>query len=109
MTFPKGTFCIASELRPPLNCSIGIVLEQPIFVGSESYAFFKEAAEVLRILEAQLVGNLVDGFARIENSFFGYLNHLSVHVLLGLLLNRVTLQAVVGGNEVTNPFMVTEV
>jgi hypothetical protein len=27
----------------------------------------------------------------------------------GILLNRITLLAVVGGNEVTNPFMVTEV
>jgi 4-carboxymuconolactone decarboxylase len=26
-----------------------------------------------------------------------------------ILLNRITLLAVVGGNEVTNPFMVTEV
>ena len=28
---------------------------------------------------------------------------------MAVLLNRITLLAVVGGNEVTNPFMVTEV
>jgi hypothetical protein len=36
---------------------------------------------------------------------------VSVNIIgaAAVLLNRITLLAVVGGNEVTNPFMVTEV
>ncbi|MNR26864.1 hypothetical protein D3C85_1441040 [compost metagenome] len=36
---------------------------------------------------------------------------MSVNIIgnTAILLNRITLLAVVGGNEVTNPFMVTEV
>jgi hypothetical protein len=39
------------------------------------------------------------------------IHEMSVNVIgaTAILLNRVTLLAVVGGNEVTNPFMVTEV
>jgi hypothetical protein len=39
------------------------------------------------------------------------IHEVSVNVigLTAILLNRITLLAVVGGNEVTNPFMVTEV
>ena len=37
-------------------------------------------------------------------------HEVSVHIMgtTAILLNRITLLAVVGGNEVTNPFMVTE-
>ncbi len=39
------------------------------------------------------------------------IHEVSVNIIGGtaILLNRITLLAVVGGNEVTNPFMVTEV
>jgi 4-carboxymuconolactone decarboxylase len=39
------------------------------------------------------------------------IHEVSVHIIgtTAVLLNRITLLAVVGGNEVTNPFMVTEV
>ena len=39
------------------------------------------------------------------------IHEVSVHIMgtTAILLNRITLLAVVGGNEVTNPFMVTEV
>ena len=39
------------------------------------------------------------------------IHEVSVHVIgdTTILLNKITLLAVVGGNEVTNPFMVTEV
>jgi hypothetical protein len=39
------------------------------------------------------------------------IQEVSVNILgtTAILLNRITLLAVVGGNEVTNPFMVTEV
>jgi len=39
------------------------------------------------------------------------IHEVSVNVIgaTAVLLNRITLLAVVGGNEVTNPFMVTEV
>ena len=39
------------------------------------------------------------------------IHEVSVNVIgtTAILLNRITLLAVVGGNEVTNPFMVTEV
>ncbi len=39
------------------------------------------------------------------------IHEVSVNIIDGtaVLLNRITLLAVVGGNEVTNPFMVTEV
>ena len=39
------------------------------------------------------------------------IHEVSVNILgsTAVLLNRITLLAVVGGNEVTNPFMVTEV
>lgn len=39
------------------------------------------------------------------------IHEVSVNVMgnTAILLNRITLLAVVGGNEVTNPFMVTEV
>ena len=39
------------------------------------------------------------------------IHEVSVHIIdtTAILLNRITLLAVVGGNEVTNPFMVTEV
>tara|TARA_R110002020_G_scaffold214271_1_gene421248 strand:- start:2215 stop:2655 length:441 start_codon:yes stop_codon:yes gene_type:complete len=39
------------------------------------------------------------------------IHEVSVEIMgdLAILLNRITLLAVVGGNEVTNPFMVTEV
>ncbi|MNW01773.1 hypothetical protein D3C71_1974580 [compost metagenome] len=39
------------------------------------------------------------------------IHDVSVNVIgnTAVLLNRITLLAVVGGNEVTNPFMVTEV
>lgn len=39
------------------------------------------------------------------------IHELSVNIIgtTAILLNRITLLAVVGGNEVTNPFMVTEV
>jgi len=39
------------------------------------------------------------------------IHEVSVNILdhTAILLNRITLLAVVGGNEVTNPFMVTEV
>ena len=39
------------------------------------------------------------------------IHEVSVNIIGGtaVLLNRITLLAVVGGNEVTNPFMVTEV
>ena len=39
------------------------------------------------------------------------IHEVSVQIIdnTGILLNRITLLAVVGGNEVTNPFMVTEV
>src|SRR5512135_164968 len=39
------------------------------------------------------------------------IHEISVNVIgaTAILLNRITLLAVVGGNEVTNPFMVTEV
>ncbi len=38
-------------------------------------------------------------------------HEVSVHIIdnTAVLLNRITLLAVVGGNEVTNPFMATEV
>lgn len=40
-----------------------------------------------------------------------YIHQVSVQLIdnTAILLNRITLLAVVGGNEVTNPFMVTEV
>jgi hypothetical protein len=40
-----------------------------------------------------------------------YIHEVSVNIIgaTAILLNRITLLAVVGGNEVTNPFMVTEV
>jgi hypothetical protein len=39
------------------------------------------------------------------------IHDVSVNIIdnTAILLNRITLLAVVGGNEVTNPFMVTEV
>ncbi len=39
------------------------------------------------------------------------IHEVSVNIMgtIAILLNRITLLAVVGGNEVTNPFMVTEV
>jgi 4-carboxymuconolactone decarboxylase len=39
------------------------------------------------------------------------IHEVSVNIIgtTAILLNRITLLAVVGGNEVTNPFMVTEV
>jgi hypothetical protein len=39
------------------------------------------------------------------------IHEVSVNIIgaTAILLNRITLQAVVGGNEVTNPFVVTEV
>ena len=39
------------------------------------------------------------------------MHEVSVNIMgtVAILLNRITLLAVVGGNEVTNPFMVTEV
>jgi Domain of unknown function (DUF4440) len=39
------------------------------------------------------------------------IHSVSVHIIdnTAILLNKITLLAVVGGNEVTNPFMVTEV
>jgi hypothetical protein len=39
------------------------------------------------------------------------IHEVSVEIIdnTAILLNRITLLAVVGGNEVTNPFMVTEV
>jgi hypothetical protein len=39
------------------------------------------------------------------------IHEVSVNIIdaTAVLLNRITLLAVVGGNEVTNPFMVTEV
>lgn len=39
------------------------------------------------------------------------IHEVSVNIIgtMAILLNRITLLAVVGGNEVTNPFMVTEV
>ena len=39
------------------------------------------------------------------------IHEVSVNIIdtTAVLLNRITLRAVVGGNEVTNPFMVTEV
>jgi len=39
------------------------------------------------------------------------IHEVSVNIMgtVAILLNRITLLAVVGGNEVTNPFMVTEV
>jgi hypothetical protein len=39
------------------------------------------------------------------------IHEVSVNIIdnIAILLNRITLLAVVGGNEVTNPFMVTEV
>jgi hypothetical protein len=39
------------------------------------------------------------------------IHEVSVNIIgtTAILLNRIALQAVVGGNEVTNPFMVTEV
>ncbi|HSG43096.1 MAG TPA: nuclear transport factor 2 family protein, partial [Anaerolineales bacterium] len=39
------------------------------------------------------------------------IHEVSVNIMdnTAVLLNRITLLAVVGGNEVTNPFMVTEV
>lgn len=51
----------------------------------------------------------------IKNGFIWYkkadIQEVNVDVLgdTAILLNRITLLAVVGGNEVTNPFMVTEV
>jgi len=51
----------------------------------------------------------------IENGRIHYkkadIHEVSVNIIgrTAILLNRVTLQAVVGGNEVTNPFTVTEV
>jgi hypothetical protein len=39
------------------------------------------------------------------------IHEVSVNIIgtTAILLNRITLLAIVGGNEVTNPFMVTEV
>jgi ketosteroid isomerase-like protein len=39
------------------------------------------------------------------------IHEVSVNIIgkTAIILNRITLQAVVGGNEVTNPFVVTEV
>jgi hypothetical protein len=39
------------------------------------------------------------------------IHEVSVNIIgsIAILLNRITLLAVVGGNEVTNPFMVTEI
>ena len=51
----------------------------------------------------------------IRNGFIWYkqadIHEVSVEIIedTAILLNRITLLAVVGGNEVTNPFMVTEV
>ena len=51
----------------------------------------------------------------IKNGFIWYkkadIHDVTVNIIdnTAILLNRITLVAVVGGNEVTNPFMVTEV
>ena len=44
---------------------------------------FKEAYEMLRILESQFIGHLPDGFVRVEKPLLGRVDHLQLDILLG--------------------------
>ena len=43
----------------------------------------EQPCEMLRVLKAQFIGNLADGFFRIQDTFFGYIHHLGLYVFLG--------------------------
>ena len=54
-----------------------------IFVGSTSHLLLEPPGEMLRILEAKLVGYLTDGFSCVENPFFGCFQGLLLDMLQG--------------------------
>ena len=54
-----------------------------IFVGSTSHLLLEPPGEMLRILEAKLVGYLTNGFSCVENPFFGCFQGLLLDMLQG--------------------------
>ena len=57
----------------------------------------------------QEVNIIRDGFIHYKKAEIHEVPSVNIINETAVLLNRITLQAVVGGNEVSNPFMVTEV
>jgi len=59
------------------------LIEVAVFVGGVAHPLFEEAAEMLRIFEPECIGDLADGFGRVENTFFGHVDDFFLYILLG--------------------------
>jgi len=55
----------------------------PVFVRSHSGGLLEHTGEMLRVLEAQLIGNLADGFRGKKQLFFGDADDFVLYVLQG--------------------------
>lgn len=60
---------------------LGLV-EGPVFVGGMADALFEQAAEMLRVFESEVVGDLADGSGCIEDAFFGDFDQFGLDVFL---------------------------
>lgn len=54
----------------------------PKFLRRTAFLPFEEPDKMLRMLEPQRFGNLLDGSRRVEHPLLGYGNHLQLYILL---------------------------
>ena len=59
------------------------MFRRPVFVGGKACDFLEQTGEVLRILEAEFVGDLSDRLVGCQNPFLGRGDQLELDVLLG--------------------------
>ncbi len=61
-------------------CRKDLSAQAPVFVRSVSHQPLEHPAHVLRVLEAQAVGNLAHGLGGGKQQFLRFFNHLSLNV-----------------------------
>ena len=68
---------------PGFPADLSSVWPHTVFVRRTPYDTFEGAAEILRILVSQSIGDIAYGFYRIHQKFFGYFHRLAGDMVLG--------------------------
>lgn len=65
------------------NIVLFILRFAPVFIGSHSGGFLEYTSEVLRVLEAELIGYLTDGLRGEKQLFFGDADNFILYIFQG--------------------------
>ena len=60
----------------------GNLIRHPVLAGSVAHSLFEQADKMLWIFKSEIIGNLTNGFALVEYSFFSHVDYLPLDIFL---------------------------